>query len=73
MKYIITIGTITYALRARDILKKNKFTAFVKRVQGGIDGGGCGYAVVVSGDIHDIKHIITTAGIRIKSIEELGG
>ncbi len=73
MKYLIMIGTVTYALRARDILKKNNIQAFVKRVQGGAMGGGCGYGVVVSGDIYDIKHIITSAGIRIKSIEEFGG
>lgn len=71
MKYFIVTGTVTYAMRGRDILKNNGFRASIDRSAAGHSGDGCGYGIRVSGDIEIIKPLLLSGGIKIKRIEEL--
>lgn len=67
-KYIINTGTITYALRARDILRNNGYSAYMFR-NSGKDTVGCGYAVKVTGNKNAIVKILNNAGIKYNSIK----
>lgn len=69
-RYIISIGTVTYALKGRDLLRKLGFKAYVERNSRDIGKYGCGYSIVVSGDIDKIADSLTENGIRIMNIEK---
>lgn len=68
--YIITTGTVTYALKARDILRKNGFKAGIERITAGKGSAGCGYAVIIYGDINTAEKLLREAGVKILEINE---
>ncbi len=71
MKYFIVTGTVTYAMRGRDMLKNKGFKASIERSASGFKSDGCGYGIRVSGNIDEIKSLLLSGGIKIKRIEEL--
>ncbi len=66
-KYQIVTGTITYAIRGRDILRKKGFATNMEKAKSSL-GHGCGYSISVSGDIEQIKDILINAGVKILDI-----
>ena len=50
-EYKIFVGTITYALKGRDILRKNGIKARVERMTSGVENHGCGYVILSEGNI----------------------
>lgn len=70
-KYIISVGTITHALKGRDILKKNGLEARVERRTRDIGKYGCGYAIIVTADdIEKIKNLLNNSSVRILNIQK---
>lgn len=67
---IISIGTVTYALKGRDLLRKLGFKAYVQRNSSDIGKYGCGYSIVAVGDIDKIADALTENGIRILNIDK---
>lgn len=68
-KYQIITGTITYAIRGRDLLRHYGFRANMEKSKVGL-GNGCGYSITVSGDIEKIEPILRKADIKILQIVE---
>lgn len=68
--YVISTGTITYAMRGRDILRKKGYKAYLKRITNEADRVGCGYSIVVVGVLDNISELLHNAGIKILSISE---
>ena len=69
-KYTISTGTITYALRGRDILRQNGYKAAVERNTTPGKQIGCGYTIVTEGDIDKITGILKSKNVKILKIEE---
>lgn len=67
MGCIIELTSITYAIKARDMLRKNKFTARVEKL-GGSPKKGCAYSVVVDRNCKEATEILESAGMKILSI-----
>ena len=65
MKNNIVTGTVTYAIRGRDILRKNGYTATVERNSSGLGRHGCGYGIVVNGNIEEAVEILKLNSIKI--------
>lgn len=70
MKNIIVTGTVTYAIRGRDILRKNGFKATVERNSSGLGRHGCGYGIVVIGDIDNALDILKMNSIKIIDVNK---
>lgn len=66
--HIIFTGTVTYASKAKELLQRKGFKANIKRITGS-KNTGCGYAVVVTGDINEAERILRENHIKILSIE----
>ena len=64
---IIATGTITYAIKGRDLLKRAGFSARIARDFG---GSGCGYGISVSGDVNGAVELLRKAGIKLYEIKE---
>ncbi len=68
-KYIITTGTVTYAIKGRDLLRRKGFNVKIERIASGASSG-CGYSIVLSGEIKDAESLLRSAGIKILEISE---
>ena len=69
--YLITTGTVTYALKGRDILRKNGFKASVEKISSNENNLGCGYSIKVYGDIKNIEPLLRNNGVKILKISEI--
>lgn len=67
-EYKIFVGTITYALKGRDILRKNGIKARVERMTSGVENHGCGYVILSEGNIEKSEELLRMAGIKILEI-----
>ena len=67
-RYVIITGTVTYAIRGRDILRKEGFRATVERNTVGISRYGCGYGIVVNSSIDEAVEILNKSGIKILEV-----
>ena len=63
-RYIITTGTVTYAIKARDILRKNGFKAATERITSGAGSAGCGYAVIINENLDKAVDLLKKSGIK---------
>lgn len=68
-RYVIATGTVTYALKGREILRKNGFSVKIERITGD-KTLGCGYVLIISGDVLRAEKILKENGIKILKIAE---
>lgn len=68
-EFFIATGTVTYALRAKDILEENGYRANVKKWNDKSGRYGCGYGVLLKAEsVEKIKELLSRNGIRIIDI-----
>ena len=67
MGCIIELESVTNAIKARDLLKRNKFRVTVEKSTGK-SKKGCAYSVSVDGNCDIAERLIDNAGIRILGI-----
>lgn len=70
-KYRISTGTVTFALKGRDVLRRNGIDAQIERITSTQGGMGCGYTIVMSGNINQAENILRKAGVKILQISEI--
>ena len=68
--YKIATGTVTHAIRARDLLRKNGFSAKIERIDNVEERIGCGYTVVIEKDLSKAKEILQNGGVKILKVIE---
>ena len=49
-QYVVSTGTITYAIKGRDLLRSLGYKAYVERRQSGLSSKGCGYVIIFEGN-----------------------
>ena len=64
-KTLIMVSSITFALKSRELLRKNGFKANIERTPNTPDRVGCGYSVVVSDESGIAETLLLNEGIRI--------
>ena len=62
-------GSVTYAIKGKDLLRRKGYKAFVERKSNKISNGGCGYQIVVEGNTLGAEEILRTASIKILETE----
>ncbi len=70
-RFRISTGTITYAIKGRDLLRRHRFKVNIERTHSSENGSGCGYSLVLSGDLSPAEELLRKAGVKILEIEEL--
>ena len=68
-KYVITTGTVTYAIKGRDLLRKNGYNVKIERISLG-KSAGCGYSIILTGDIEGAEELLRQSGIKFLEINE---
>ncbi len=67
-KFVIATGTLTQAIKGRDLLKKHGYAAEIERMKHGSENYGCGYAIVTGPSINEIEMLLREKNIRILKI-----
>lgn len=71
MKYVIVTGTVTYAIRGRDVLRRSGISATVERNSSGLGRYGCGYGIVVKDDINKAVEILRNNSVKIIDVNQV--
>lgn len=66
--HTIAVGSITYAIKGRDILRKAGIKSHVERKTNQKGNTGCGYVIIAYGNREKIVDILKRNGIKIISI-----
>lgn len=62
---VFAVGSVTNAMRGRELLRRQGISAFLGRADAG-GREGCGYTLAVTGETDRAAAILTAAGIRIR-------
>ncbi|MBR6408194.1 MAG: DUF3343 domain-containing protein [Clostridia bacterium] len=62
----VNVGSVTYAIKGRDILKSKGIKAYIDRTPKGQNRVGCGYSIYFDWDYSDAVRILTQSGVKIK-------
>lgn len=69
LRNILSVGSITYAIKGRDLLRKQGIKAFVERKTDITGNAGCGYVIVAYGNKNKIIEVLSFSGIKILDIK----
>ena len=72
LKILLIVGSVTYAMKGKNLLGKNGFRASVERIPHIGGGAGCGYGINVSEGASEAETLLQEAGIRGLRREERG-
>ena len=64
-RHVISVTSITYAIKGRDLLRKQGVKAFVERKTNAYGNAGCGYVIVAEGNREKIIKTLKLSGIKI--------
>lgn len=67
-RYIVITGTITYAIKGRDVLRRNGYNAELTRTVNATGNVGCGYGVSTNCESEQIRILFDRYGIRYLKI-----
>lgn len=70
---LIIVGSITYAMRSRELLFSYGIRAYVERLPRTPEIPGCGYGVFVPKRTEEAEQILRSAGIRVLGRRERVG
>jgi hypothetical protein len=71
-KPLILVGSITNAIKSRNILLQAGIRSEVERAPGSYRNGGCGYCVYVPDRPDQAEQILLRYGVRVAGREERG-
>ena len=69
----IKVGSVTLAIKGRDLLQKNGYKAYLTRNPFPDDEDGCGYVIYVNDIEKRCFDILKRNGISVKGTVDLGG
>lgn len=64
-RQVIAMSSITYAMKAKDILYNHGIKSSVERTQKAYRNKGCGYVLYVPNKIDDARKILSENGIKM--------
>ncbi len=70
-RHIISVASITYAIKGRDLLRKQSIKAFVERKTNSKGNAECGYVIIAQGNKNMITQILMNSGIKILDIHSV--
>ncbi|MDU7339270.1 MULTISPECIES: DUF3343 domain-containing protein [Clostridium] len=72
-KPVILLGSITYAMKSRDILFRYGIKSYVERTPRTQDRLGCGYGIFVPDRTDQAEDILRNSGVRVLGRSERAG
>lgn len=70
-RYMISVMSITYAIKGRDALRKNGIKVYIEKKVNINGNAGCGYVIIAYGNKNKITHILMQSNIKIIEIKSI--
>ncbi|MBQ8741683.1 MAG: DUF3343 domain-containing protein [Clostridia bacterium] len=70
-RHIISVSSITYAIKGRDLLRKQGIKAYIERKTNQNGNAGCGYVIVAEGNRQKITGALMNSGVKILEINSI--
>jgi len=70
-RHIISVNSITYAIKGRDLLRKQGFRAYIERKTNTNGNAGCGYVIIAEGNREKITNALMNSGVKILQINSI--
>ncbi len=70
-RHIISVTSITYAIKGRDLLRKQGFKAYIERKTNSNGNTGCGYVIIADGNRQKLSAALANSGIKIIEINSI--
>lgn len=70
-RHIISVASITYAIKGRDFLRKQGIKAYIERKTNVSGNVGCGYVIVAEGNRNKITKTLMDSGVIITEINSI--
>lgn len=71
-RYVIATGTITHAIKGRELLKNKGLKAQIERMKHGTEKYGCGYSVVVwTNNITFAEHLLKENNVKVLNVSKI--
>lgn len=67
-QYLLVMGSITHAIRGRDLLRAKGYQVYMERTPNQMDRLGCSYSLRLTGDVTGAQQLLEQAGVRPKQI-----
>ena len=67
-RHIVSVNSITYAIKGRDLLRKQGFKAYIERKTNSNGDAGCGYVIITEGNRDKIRNALVNSGIKFLQI-----
>ncbi|MDR1892157.1 MAG: DUF3343 domain-containing protein [Oscillospiraceae bacterium] len=64
-KTLIMVSSVTYAIKGRDLLRNHGIKAYIERTPNASDRVGCGYSIMIFGNISAALQLLKSAGIKV--------
>ena len=68
----IKVGSLTYAMKGRDLLQKNGYKVYLTRNPNPESEEGCGYVIYVNNIDKRCFSVLKTNGIKVLGVVDLG-
>jgi hypothetical protein len=68
----IKVGSVTYAMKGRNLLQKNGYKAYLTRNPNPVEDEGCGYVIYVSNLDKKCFEILKKNNIQVKGTVDMG-
>ncbi len=65
---IISIGSVTYAMKAKDILKSSGIKSEIEKISHYKKSSGCAYGLYVQGDTENAHKLLLQKGVKTNGI-----
>lgn len=65
---LIMFNSVTFAIRSRDLLKRNRIDARLVRTPSHLRNRSCGYSLLIPKRFDEAKSLILNNGIRIQGV-----
>ena len=70
-RHTISVGSVTYAIKGRDLLRKLGIKAYIERKTNTNGGVGCGYVIIAEGNRNQIVNALNDSKIKISEISSM--
>lgn len=71
-RHIVSVNSITYAIKGRDLLRKQGIKAYIEKKTNAHGNSGCGYVIIAEGNRQKITEALINTNIKFSEIYSIG-
>ena len=70
-RHVISVSSITYAIKGRDLLRKQGIKSYIEKRVDQHGNSGCGYVIIADGNRQKISNTLIGSGVKFSEIKSI--